>query len=151
MIQDHHPLGAGVEPGLDVELLEGLAVPVGEGNQPHEQHHGGGVLPRGVKSYVGIGGARTSGDHRNAGQLLHLAVSLGHVRGPTLVAAHDGFYGRAVKSVKDVKEALTRHYMGPFDAVGGERINDDVPGGLAGYRQQIPWQLVLLGCYLSHG
>ena len=151
VVQDHHALGAGIEPGFDVEFLEGLAVPMGEGDQPNEQHHGGGVLPRGVQADVGIGGAGTTGNHRDAGQLVHLPVSLCHVRGSTLVAAHDGLDGRVVEPVKNVKEALARHHMGPLDAVGGKRINDDVASGLAGCLQQVPWQFVLRGCYLSHG
>ena len=91
VVQDHDALGAGVEPGFDVEFLEGFAVPVGEGDQADEQHHGGGVLPRGVQADMGVGGAGSAGDHGDAGELVHLAVGFGHVGGAALVAAHDRF------------------------------------------------------------
>ncbi len=138
MIEDHHTFGAGVEPRFDVELLKGLPVSVGEGDQSHEQHHGSGVLPGGVQADVGIGCARPTGNHRNSRQLIHFTVSLGHVGGTALMTANDGFDGGVVKTIQNVKEALTRYYMGPPNAVGRESVNNDVPGRLTGCLKQVP-------------
>ena len=129
MVKDHDALGAGIEPGLDVELLERLAVPVRERDQAHEQQHGGGVLPGGVQAHVGVGRPGPAGHHGDARALVHFAVGLGHVGGAALVPADDGFNVGVVQPVQDVQEALAGNHVGAFHAVGHERINNHVPGG----------------------
>ena len=131
VVQDHHALRTGAEPGVRVELLEGLAVAVLERDQADEQDERRRVLPRGVQADVGVRGARAARHHGDAGDHVHLAVGLGHVRGAALVAAHHVLDARVVQAVQDVQVGLARHGVDALHAVGLEGLDDDVPGGEA--------------------
>ncbi len=144
VVEDHHAFGARVEPRLDVELLERLAVPVRKRNQSDKEQHRSGVLPGGVQADVGVRCPGSPRDHGDAGTLVQLAVGLGHVRGAALVSADYSFDVRAVQPVEDVQEAFPRDNKGAFHPVRHERINNHVAGGLEGAGavevvQDSPW------------
>ena len=132
VVEDHHAFGARVEPRLDVELLERLAVPVRKRNQSDKEQHRSGVLPGGVQADVGVRCPGSPRDHGDAGTLVHLAVGLGHVGGAALVSADHSFDVRAVQPVEDVQEAFPGDNKGAFHPVRHERINNHVAGGLEG-------------------
>ena len=132
VVQDHHALGARVEPRLDIELLERLAVPVRERNQADKEQHRGGVLPCGVQADVGVRRPGAAGNHGDAGTLVHLAIGLGHVGGAALMPADHGLDAGAVQPVEDVQETFPRDNKGAFNPVRYERINNHVTGGFQG-------------------
>ena len=129
VVEHHHALGSGVEPCLDIEFLERLAVAVRKGNEPHEEQHGRGVLPGGVQADVGVGCAGPARHHGNARTLVHFAVGLGHVGGAALVPANHGIDVGAVQPVQHVQEAFAGNHVGALDAVGHEGVDNHVPGG----------------------
>ena len=118
MVQDHHALGAGAEPLVRIEFLERFLLAVLKGDQAHEQHHGGGILPCGVQPHVGVGGTGAASHHGHAGNGIQLAVRIGHVGGTALVAGDHSVDGGLVEAVQHIQVALAGHHVGAFHAVG---------------------------------
>ena len=128
------PFGQAAEDLAIVDLLEGAAAAVGQGDLADEQDHRGGVLMRRVHADGGVGRARTARDHADAGLAGQLAVGLGHVGGAGLVAAGDDLdlVAHVGEGVEDGEIALARDAEDAVDAVHDEGVDDAAGGGVGG-------------------
>ncbi len=79
-----------------------------------------------MQSNVRVGSTRTPSDHRNARNLVHFAVGLGHIGGTTLVATDDRLNRRVMKTVKDIQKTLARDNVRALYPMGYQRIDNDM-------------------------
>ena len=88
------------------------------------------VLERGVHADAGVGRARTARDEADAGTTGQLALGLGHERRPALLAAGEeaDAVGVLVEPVEHGQEALAGHTEHGIDALGDQRLDQDVAG-----------------------
>ena len=124
IVENEDLLGLGAEPRLGVELLEGLAVAVGDRDEADEEDQRSGVLPGGVDAHEGVGRAGSARDHGHARLAGGLAVGLCHVRRAAFLAGDDGLHRGVVESVEDRQEAFAGHKECAADAVRGEGFGD---------------------------
>ena len=129
------PFGQAAEHLAVVDLLEGAAAAVGQGDLADEQDHRRRVLMRRMHPDRGMGRARTAGDHADARLAGQLAVGLGHVGGSGLVAAGDdlNLVAHVGEGVEHGQIAFARHAEDAIDAVHDEGFDDAAGGGVAGW------------------
>ena len=128
------PFGQTAEDLAVIDLLEGAAAAVGQGDLADEQDHRGGVLMRRMHADGGMGRAGAAGDHADAGLAGQLAVSLGHIGGAGLVAAGDDLdrVAHIGEGIEDGEIALAGDAEDAVDAVHDEGVDDTAGGGVGG-------------------
>ena len=128
------PFGQAAEHLAIVDLLEGAAPAVGQGDLADEQDHRGGVLMRRMHADGGMGRAGAAGDHADAGLAGQLAIGLRHIGGAGLVAAGDDldFVAHIGEGIEDGEIALARDAEDAVDAVHDEGVDDTAGGGVGG-------------------
>ena len=113
-----------------VELLKRLPPHLVARDLADEQDEGRAVLEGRVDAHRRVRCARATRDHAHAGPSGELAVGLGHVRRPTLVAAGDVADRRCVdEGVEDLEVALSRNAEHEVDAVERELVDEDPAAG----------------------
>ena len=128
------PFGQAAEDLAIVDLLEGTAPAVGQGDLADEQDHRGGVLMRRMHADRGVGRAGAAGDHADAGLAGQLAVSLRHIGGAGFVAAGDDLdpVAHIGEGIEDGEIALAGDAEDAVDAVHDEGVDDAAGGGVGG-------------------
>src|SRR5262249_6114787 len=86
----------------------------------------------------GVGGAGAAGDEGNTGTPGHLAVGVGHVSDPALLAADDPVDGfRVVERVEHREEALARNGEDAVAALDHELVDEDASAGALGHGRRV--------------
>ncbi|MNS89560.1 hypothetical protein D3C72_1235770 [compost metagenome] len=133
------PLGQAAEDLAVVDLLEGAAAPVGQGDLADEQDHRRGVLMRRMHADGGMGRARSARDHADARLAGQLAIGLGHVGGARLVAADDDLdpVAHVGQGVEHGQIALARHTEDLVHPVHHQGVDQTAGGGIESLRHKI--------------
>ena len=119
------PLGDGAEHRAVVDLLEGFAVAVGTRDLADKHNHRRAVLFRDMDARAGICGARPACDEQHAGLARHLAMRLGHHRGPALLSTDDILDIAVIEPVQRCQKAFARHREDPRYSLDTELIDQD--------------------------
>ncbi len=125
-----HPFGDVAEEALVVDFLESLALLGVAGDLADEQDDGNRILHGDVDAGRRIGGAGAAGDEADAGLAGQAALAVGHHRGAAFLAADDGADRRIVQRVEHREIGFARHAEDAIDAVGFERVDDQLSAGL---------------------
>ena len=80
----------------------------------------------------GVGRARTAGDEADARPAGQAALGQRHHRRARLLAADDDLDRGIIHGVERGKIGFARDAIDPFDALGGELIDEDPPAGASG-------------------
>ncbi|MNJ26376.1 hypothetical protein D3C77_208570 [compost metagenome] len=133
------PFGQAAEDFAIVDLLEGAAAAVGQGDLADEQDHRRRILMRRMHADRGVGRARPARDHADAGTARQLAIGLGHVGGAGLVAADDDLdlVAHVGQGVEHGEIALARHAEDLVDPVHHQGFDQTAGGGSGGLRHKI--------------
>src|SRR5262249_32287005 len=134
ILDPRRPFGDGAEEGREVDLLESLAVAVAARDVADEQDHRGRILGGDMDPAAGVGRAGAAGDEGYAGTPGHLAVGVGHVGDPALLAADDGVDRRRVmERVEHREEAFARNGENAVAALDYELVDEDAAAGACGH------------------
>ena len=131
VVKDHDALGRRTEPCAQVELLERLAVAVGDRDEADEEDHRGGVLVGGVDSDEGVRSTRTARHHAHTGNFGETAFGECHEAGATFLAAHDRLNRGVMEAVEHIEVALARNSVDALDALRFELLDEQVAAGEA--------------------
>ena len=124
-----HPFGDVAEEAPVVDLLEGLALLGVARDLADEQDHRDGILHGDVHAGRCVGGAGAARDEADAGLAGQLALAIGHHRRAAFLAADDGADRRIVQRVEHGKIAFAGHAEDALDAVGFQRLDDQLSAG----------------------
>ncbi|MNN20508.1 hypothetical protein D3C81_1337920 [compost metagenome] len=130
------PLGKAAKDLAVVDLLEGAAAPVGQGDLADEQDHRRGVLMRRMHADRGVGRPRSARNHADARLAGQLAIGLGHVGGAGLVAADDDLdpVAHIGQGVEHGQIAFARHTEDLVHPVHHEGVDQTAGGGVGSLR-----------------
>ena len=93
-----------------------------------EQHHRGGILKRRMHSDRGVRGARSAGDHADAGPTGELSVRFGHIGCSALMpCADERNFRHIMQRVEHRQVTLTRHAVDAPHALEAQSVDENLP------------------------
>jgi hypothetical protein len=127
-----HSFGGRAEERQVVDLLERFAVARVARHIADKQHHGRGVLERGVQADGRIGGARAARHETHTGPAGELALGFGHEGRATFLPVGDeaDAVGMRMKAVEHREVTFARHTEGVGHALGDQALHKKVTGDL---------------------
>ena len=119
-----HPFRDRREHPAVINLLEGLAVRLLDGDLADQQNEWGGILHRHMHADGGVAGAGAAGDDGDTRLAGELALRLGHVHRARLEPAGNELelVAHGIKSIEQVEVAFARDAEGVGHALGDQRI-----------------------------
>ena len=124
-----HPFGCIAKEAPVVDFLKGFALTCVALHLANEQDQRRRILHGDVDAGGGIGGAGAARDKADAWLAGQLSRGIGHHRGAALGPANDDAYLCVVKRVEHGKIAFARHAKQALDAIGLERLDDQLSAG----------------------